>query len=99
MMSPKQGTQLSRLLLRSRTSMTSWCARAMRVRPLTWLNCSDTSCPKVYPAPLRESNKLAWAWALAWSIIRSLAWSVVGRWEGGRKVRSDMRGCDRSVGR
>lgn len=36
------------------TFMTSWCALAMSLSPFVWLNCSDMSSPKVYPAPLGE---------------------------------------------
>jgi len=36
------------------TSITSWCARAIKVKPFVWLNVSDISCPNVYPAPRGE---------------------------------------------
>ena len=35
-------------------SIVSWWARVMSLRPLLWLNCSEMSCPKVYPAPRGE---------------------------------------------
>jgi hypothetical protein len=36
------------------TSMTSWCARETRERLFLWLNISEMSLPKVYPAPRGE---------------------------------------------